>query len=407
LKVSIRVDELISPRFLHPMYQPIVDLKSRATVGFEALARWPELHIDPEQAFAVAASDADVNILDWACQAQAFRGALVAGLGPSTTLFVNAEPSSFARPAPEILTEVSASAARSLRVVVEITERALLKAPAELLRTVREIRQRGWGIALDDVGAVPESLALLPFVAPDVIKLDLGLIQRTPDPDQTQIMAAVMAYVERTGATIVAEGIETAAHLDQAVALGATLGQGWYFGAPGARLTMATQGRPVKFLGAPEPPPRTPFAGVDPARTRIGRKSLLVTVSRHLERQGMTLVPPPVLLSSFQHANQFHLPTQARYARLAARCPLVAVLGEGLGEEPAPGVRGTTLSQDDPLRGEWTVAVVGAHYAGALLARDLGDSGPDRRRRFAFDVTHDPTRVLAAAQSMLERVAMA
>jgi DICT domain-containing protein len=114
-----------------------------------------------------------------------------------------------------------------------------------------------------------------------------------------------------------------------------------------------------------------------------------------------------VLLSAFQQAEQFNRPTQARYAQLAARCPLVAVLGEGLAEEPAAGVRGATLRHDDALRGEWTVAVVGAHYAGALIARDLGDSGADLRRRFAFDVTHDPTRVLGAAQSMLERVAIA
>jgi EAL domain-containing protein (putative c-di-GMP-specific phosphodiesterase class I) len=279
---SIRVDELISPRFLRSAYQPIVDLKSRATVGFEALARWPDLHIDPEQAFAVAASEADVNILDWACQTQAFRGALTAGLGRSTTLFVNAEPSSFTRSGPGMLTEVSASAARSLRVVVEITERALLKAPAQLLQTVRQIRQRGWGIALDDVGAVPDSLALLPFVAPDVIKLDLGLIQRAPSLDQARIMAAVMAYVERTGATLVAEGIETEAHLERAIALGATMGQGWYFGPPGAPVTANSRGGQIAFLAAPEPPPRTPFAGVNPDRTRVGRKSLLVTISRHL-----------------------------------------------------------------------------------------------------------------------------
>ena len=42
-------------------------------------------------------------------------------------------------------------------------------------------------------------------------------------------MAAVLAHAEATGATILAEGIETAAHLEQAQALGATLGQGWYF----------------------------------------------------------------------------------------------------------------------------------------------------------------------------------
>ena len=58
-------------------------------------------------------------------------------------------------------------------------------------------------------------------------------------------------------------------------------------------------------------------------------------------------------------------------------------------------------------RGEWVIAVVGAHYAGALIAHDLGDTGPDRDRRFAFILTHDYATVLAAARSLLDRVTKA
>jgi DICT domain-containing protein len=72
--------------------------------------------------------------------------------------------------------------------------------------------------------------------------------------------------------------------------------------------------------------------------------------------------------------------------------------------EPAPAVRGVDLDDDDPLVGEWTVAVVGAHYAAALIGRDMGDGGPDLDRRFEFTVTHDPRLVLTAARSLLRRV---
>jgi hypothetical protein len=58
-------------------------------------------------------------------------------------------------------------------------------------------------------------------------------------------------------------------------------------------------------------------------------------------------------------------------------------------------------------RGEWVIAVVGAHYAGALIAHDLGDSGPDQDRRFAFTLTHDYVTVLAAARSLMDRVSTA
>jgi hypothetical protein len=50
------------------------------------------------------------------------------------------------------------------------------------------------------------------------------------------------------------------------------------------------------------------------------------------------------------------------------------------------------------------VVIVGTHYAGALIAKDLGDSGPDRDRRFAFTLTHNHDTVLKAARSLLERV---
>ncbi len=58
-----------------------------------------------------------------------------------------------------------------------MTERALANKPAELLRVVEDIRAQGWGIALDDVGADWRSLALMPFIRPDVIKLDMHLVQ--------------------------------------------------------------------------------------------------------------------------------------------------------------------------------------------------------------------------------------
>jgi DICT domain-containing protein len=56
------------------------------------------------------------------------------------------------------------------------------------------------------------------------------------------------------------------------------------------------------------------------------------------------------------------------------------------------------------LAGEWTVVVVGSHYAGALIAKDLGDTGPERDRRFEFLVSHDRTLVLDAARSLLSRL---
>jgi DICT domain-containing protein len=62
------------------------------------------------------------------------------------------------------------------------------------------------------------------------------------------------------------------------------------------------------------------------------------------------------------------------------------------------------LSDDDPLAREWTVVVLAAHESAALIARDLGDEGPDGDRQFAFVVTYDRATVTAAAQSLVGRL---
>lgn len=334
--------------------------------------------------------------LDTLCQRAAVEGLRDSALPVGFRIFVNVEPISSV----ETLTERTTGP----KLIAEITERALLQRPAELLRSVRLMRQRGCGIALDDVGAVPDSLALLPFLAPDVIKLDISLVQGWPDIDQARILTAVSAYAERSGATVLAEGIETEAHLQQALALGATLGQGWFFSRPGPLASYPVPPHAIDLLETPAPEPDSPFALLDPRRVRTGTKGMLVAISRHIEQQGMTLETPPLVLAGFQDAGRFTSATARRYGALAARCPLVVALGAGMGTEPAAGVRGADLSPRDLLRGEWTVVVVGPHYTGALIAKDLGDSGPDLDRRFLFALSHDHETVVSAARILLKRI---
>ena len=92
-------------------------------------------------------------------------------------------------------------------MVVELTERALTDRPAEVLAAVAALREHGCGIALDDVGVDKRSLALMPFVAPDVIKLDMSLIQqRGTSPSAARVLNAVAAEAERSGARLLAGG---------------------------------------------------------------------------------------------------------------------------------------------------------------------------------------------------------
>jgi diguanylate cyclase (GGDEF)-like protein/PAS domain S-box-containing protein len=399
---------IIDARAIEPVFQPIVSLASDGIVGYEALARGPEgspLH-RPDQLFAAAQSSGLVTELDWLCRARAVEVALAAGLDRQAHLFLNVEPSAVGTACPEPYAEIWARGRAELDLVLEITERAVMSRPAELSRLVNEHRAAGRGIALDDLGADVRSLALLPLIEPDVIKLDLRLVQDRASADQSAIVAAVAAESERTGAAVLAEGIETDEHLAIARSLGATLGQGYRWAHPGPlrpHSSHTTWCRPV--VTRPVRAGRTPFEIVAAeCVTAEASKSLLLPMSHHLELRALRIGEGAVVLSAFQEARHFTLATAARYRRLARDASFVSALGIGLSSEPIHGVRGASLAEEDPLAGEWSVVVIAPHFAGALVAQDLGDTGPDRERRFVFATTYQRELAIAAARTLLERV---
>ena len=405
------LDRILAAAAVTAVYQPIVDLASGELVAYEALARGPEgspLH-RPDRLFATALATGRTVELDWLCRIVAVRGALEAGLGRVASLFLNAEPVAIGTPCPPEHVPLWERAQRELDLVMEITERAVTARPAELIRTIADTRAAGHGIALDDLGADVRSLALLPLVEPDIIKLDLRLVQDRPSTDQAAIVSAVAAEHERTGAQILAEGIETDEHVAIARTLGARLGQGWKYGRPGPLPEAAERPSRVRrtVAAAPVLPGDTPFTVVSAQReTAEATKRLLLPMSHHLEQRALRIGEGAVILSAFQEAKHFTKATVRRYEALARRSSLVAAFGVGLSEEPVHGVRGARLDADDALAGEWSVVVLGPHFAGALVATDLGDTDcPEGDRRFTFATVYDRGLVIAAARTLLSRIA--
>ncbi|GHJ43934.1 diguanylate phosphodiesterase [Catellatospora sp. TT07R-123] len=226
-------DALLANEEIRPLFQPIVELRSGAVVAYEALARGPAgsiFHL-PAALFQYAVAAGRLAELDWVCRAAACRAA-VGRLPRELPLFVNVEPATLSMPPPPSVVEHVTAAMRDLQVVFEMTERALSGGEAELVAAVDWIRRRGGRVALDDVGVHSESLAVMALTSPDIVKLDRGVIHATDSPQAASVIAEVRAHTDRTGAAVLAEGIETATHLAHAVQLGATLGQGWLFGRP-------------------------------------------------------------------------------------------------------------------------------------------------------------------------------
>ncbi len=317
--VPAALDHALRPGAIRAVFQPIIELETGCVVAYEALARGPEGPLErPDALFAAAREAGRLAELDELCRAAAFRGAVEADLLAPLVVFVNVEPEVLDTAPLDDLLAITRNAPCDLRVVLEITERALAARPAELLRTVERVRELGWGVAVDDVGADSMSLAFLPLLAPDVIKLDLRLVQQRPGPAIAEIMNAVNAHAERTGAAVLAEGVETEQHRDAALALGATLGQGWLFGRPDRA---AAEGLPVGRLelqGAPEllPADVSPF-GCLPEGTPLRRsaKSLLIELSKQLEREAMRLGDTCVVAATFQEARHFTPPRSSGTAR--------------------------------------------------------------------------------------------
>ncbi|MEV4641018.1 EAL domain-containing protein [Actinoplanes sp. NPDC049548] len=396
----VDIHDVIGARAVTPVFQPLVSLATSAVVGYEALSRGPAgtRWEAPVALFAAAREAGRDGELDWVCRAAAYRAALDAGL--RTTLFVNMEPSAWRVPCPADLEDVVAAAQRRLRVVTEMTERAIADDPSALLAATASCRAAGWGVALDDVGADRMSLALMPFVHPDVVKLDMSLLRSPSEAYTAQVVAAVQAYAEASGAVILAEGVETEEHERTARTMGATVGQGWRYGRPAPLpATPPAPGPLLTPVARPPSAPGTPYEIVTARRPVVETtKAALMPMSRHLEALADD---GQILLACFQDARYFAGATARRFARIARHSPMVAAFGTGLPEEPAPGVRGAALHAADPLRGEWNVIVVGPHRAAALVARDLGDAGPEAGRRFTFATTYDRELVVAAARSLL------
>ena len=315
------LNEVLDLGLLRSVFQPIVDLETGSLFGFEALARGPEgteLEL-PDALFGAARAEDRLAELDAACQQAAVAGAEREKIKSPLTLFVNVEPDVGRF---ESLPRVGLD----MRGIVELTERTLTSRLAELLPAVQSARERGWGIALDDIGADTRSLALMPLLRPDVIKLDLRLVQAQPTPEIAAIAGAVGAQAERTGATVLGEGIETEEQAQYARALGATLGQGFLFGrpAPGAKAMHSTD-IPLPIYSAALPYTwRTPFELASAHRTvRHGTIPLLAAISRELERQAALRSRTSLLISSFPGTDHWMSQMEEVYAKqisLSPRC---------------------------------------------------------------------------------------
>ncbi|HMS62082.1 MAG TPA: EAL domain-containing protein [Solirubrobacteraceae bacterium] len=407
--VRTELADILAEGAVEAGFQPVVELATGRVIGWEALARGPRGSAleSPDRLFAAARAAGRLEELDWLCQRNALRAALAAGVQAPCILFLNIEPdtSGFL---PLELRDLYARASAQMTVCVEVTERALTTRPGALLGHIADMRAMGVAVALDDVGTDADTLAMMSLLAPEVIKLDLALVQNSPDAEIAEVVHAVAAQAERSGATILVEGVETLEQARAGDALGASLAQGWLYGRREVDIELPTlPAIPIVLPGRhADPRDLAPFALVAEHRApRITTQPLLLAMTRHLEDQAANLGGTALLVAAFDEDREFCPQTRLRYAELGRDLAFCGVVGRGVSDEPAPGVHGAEVLSGDPVGHEWTIAVVGPHFAAALVAHESRDPAHRGEPVYDYVLTYDRERATAVAAALTARVA--
>ncbi|MDO8389087.1 MAG: PAS domain S-box protein [Actinomycetota bacterium] len=223
---SIRAElgELISNHHFHPVYQPIVDLATRQVCGYEALTRFTD-GTRPDVLFSMAHAVGMGSEMEIACARDALEGAR--DLPADVWLSINFSPLSVTSgTAPALLAQYPAQ-----RIVLEITEHAKIDDYVALRQSLRDLAPAK--VSIDDTGAGFASLRHILELKPDFVKLDIALVRDIDsDPARQALTVGLCHFAARTGAVLIAEGVETDAEAHTLRELGVPFGQGYLFGRP-------------------------------------------------------------------------------------------------------------------------------------------------------------------------------
>ncbi|MDQ4129703.1 MAG: EAL domain-containing protein [Actinomycetota bacterium] len=224
-----RIHQAMAPSALHMVFQPVYDLRSGQVVGVEALAR---LDLEPARTPNVWLREAAEVGLRVELELKMIEAALAqrSKLPPGAFLALNlTAPTAACERFQAIIRRASPE-----RLVLELTEHAQVDGYEALDAALRDLRERGARLAVDDAGGGYAGLEHLLRLQPDIIKLNLWLTRNVDrDPRRRALATALVTFASDTGALVAAEGIETREERDAVRTLGFHYGQGFFLGGAG------------------------------------------------------------------------------------------------------------------------------------------------------------------------------
>lgn len=222
---------IIDEESINVRFQPIYSLKPLHLLGLEMLSR-PQTStpmVNPGTFFRAALKYGvyyEVEMIGWR-KALKIASENFDGLHK---LFLNCDPYMVECKKFKIIKEMlSGYGISNKEVFLEITERSAVIAYDVLYDRLREYRNDGFRIAVDDLGAGYSSLESIIELRPEAIKLDRHIVSGVcNDPYKRSIVKLFVAFCQENSIICIAEGIETKQDLDALIELGVEAGQGYY-----------------------------------------------------------------------------------------------------------------------------------------------------------------------------------
>ena len=235
------VRQLLDAQGITTHFQPIFSVRQKSIVGMEALSRGIASDgriVPPARLFADAVSEHLSVELEDRCRRTAVRKfAALEGRPDGLLLFLNLDFAGACNPETlpaELTAMVRASNLLPRNVALEFLE-SRLEDVARFGELASNLRQQGFLVVLDDVGAGHSNLDRIPLFRPDIIKIDRGLISGVSrDFYKQETLKSLVSLSRRIGALGVAEGIESECEAIAALELGVDLLQGFFLGRPQA-----------------------------------------------------------------------------------------------------------------------------------------------------------------------------
>ncbi len=232
------LERVLQYKLLHPVFQPIINLRDASIHAHEALIRGPkESALHTPDALLKAAADEHLGFeLEVACiSAQLRTWGPLTGVG---RIFINISADVLTkliltRGTPGLLNLISAAGVLPRTVVLEITEHERVDDMDQLAELVQGIRTAGISLALDDFGDGRSSLRLWSQLRPEIVKIDKYFTKNiSQHADKLKTIKALLQIADIFDTALVAEGIENAQDLRVLRDMGIAFGQGYFLGYP-------------------------------------------------------------------------------------------------------------------------------------------------------------------------------